>query len=310
MKNYTFGIDIGGTNIKMGLFKITRFELIEKIEIPTPKIDHATTIFDAVIHLANELLDKHEMTYDDILGFGFAIPCPVKHGYVEVCPNLHWRNIDVIQAMQNRVPDHVKVVVSNDANIAAYGENESLDIPHNNAIFYTLGTGVGGGIIVEGEIIEGRTGAGGEIGHMPIFETSEICGCGKSGCLEQVCGTKAILNQARKLIPYHQTILNSEHLTVKSIFDAAKHNDFVGLRVIDEMGKYIGLSASILAVSLDPDVIIIGGGIAKAGDILLDSIKKHYHQYARFNTINVPIVLAKTGNDAGIIGAARYSMKV
>ncbi len=309
MKNYTFGIDVGGTNIKMGLFKITKFELIEKIEVPTPHSDHETSIFDTVITLADELLIKHGISYDDVQGFGFAIPCPVKDGYVDKCPNLHWKHINIVEVMHARLPEHVKIAVSNDANIAAYGENESLDIPHNNAIFYTLGTGVGGGIIVEGEIIEGRTGAGGEIGHMPIFETDEVCGCGNKGCLEQVCGTKAILNKARKLIPNHQTILDTQHLTVKNIFDAAKKDDPVGVKVVDEMGKYIGLSASILAVSLDPDVIIIGGGIAKAGDILVESIKKHYQSFARFNTANVPIVLAKTGNDAGIIGAAKYSMK-
>lgn len=309
MKNYTFGIDVGGTNIKVGLFKITKFELIEKIEFSTPQSEHETTIFDEVMIATGELLDKHHLSYDDIHGFGFAIPCPVKDGFVHKCPNLHWSNINVIKLMQNRLPDHVKIAVSNDANIAAYGENESLDIPHHNAIFYTLGTGVGGGIIVEGEIIEGRTGAGGEIGHMPIFDTDEVCGCGKSGCLEQVCGTKAILTNARKLMKNHQTILDSHHLTVKSIFDAAKKGDPVGEKVVDDMGKYIGLSASILAVSLDPDVIIIGGGIAKAGDILIDSIKKHYQLNARFNTTDVPIILAKTGNDAGIIGAAKYSMK-
>lgn len=309
MKNYTFGIDIGGTNIKIGLFMINEFKLIEKLEIPTPTYNHEDSIFKVILESLQLLLDKYDIIFEHILGVGLAIPCPVKHGYVEKCPNLHWKKINVIEVMSRYLPSHVKIAVSNDANIAAYGENESLDIPHHNAIFYTLGTGVGGGIIVEGEIVEGRTGAGGEIGHMRIFETDEVCGCGKSGCLEQVCGTKAILKHARKLIPNFETSLQIDRLSVKNIFDAAKNGDPVGMLVVDEIGKYIGLSASILAVSIDPDVIIIGGGIAKAGDILIESIKKHYQMNARFNTVDVSIVLAKTGNDAGIIGAAKYSLK-
>jgi glucokinase len=256
----------------------------------------------------DELLKQHQLTYQDVHGVGFAVPCPVKNGYVVKCPNLKWETLDVISSMRSLLEPHVKVVVSNDANIAAYGENYSLEIPLQNAIFYTLGTGVGGGIIIEGKIVEGRTGAGGEIGHMPIFEGTEICGCGRTGCLEQVCGTKAILGYAKELSTVHESSIDFKELTVKKIFDAAKDNDPVGFRVLDRVAKYIALSASILSVSLDPDVIIIGGGIAKAGQILIDQILKHYRMYARFGTVDIPFVLAKTGNDAGIIGAAKYTI--
>lgn len=305
---YTFGIDIGGTNIKIGIFGIKNFKLILKKEVPTPKHDHMVSIFSTIKHLIEEMITELSITYDDILGVGLAVPCPVKNGFVTKCPNLNWSNLDIINAMKVILPQHIKVVVSNDANIAAYGENHSLETPLKNAIFYTLGTGVGGGIIINGEIVEGRTGSGGEIGHMPIFEGTELCGCGKTGCLEQVCGTKAILNYARELSQNHQSIINFSHLTVKAIFDAAKQNDPVGLGVLERVAKYIALSASVLAVSLDPDIFIIGGGIAKAGQVLIDKIEVFYKQYARFGTVDVPFVLAKTGNDAGIIGAAKYTL--
>lgn len=305
---YTFGIDIGGTNIKVGLFKITEFSLIEKTEVSTPRDNHMFSIFERTKEIMESLMNNNNISYDEIHGVGFAVPCPVKDGYVETCPNLDWENIDIIEKMKNVLPEHIKVVVSNDANIAAYGENYSLETPFQNAIFYTLGTGVGGGIIVNGQIVEGRTGSGGEVGHMPVFEGTDVCGCGKTGCLEQVCGTKAILNYARELSKKYDSEIDFSNLTVKSIFDAAKNNDLIGQLVLNRVAKYMALSTSILAVSLDPDIIIIGGGIARAGQILIDTIKMYYQNYARFGTIDIPFVLAKTGNDAGIIGAAKYTL--
>jgi len=167
---YSFGIDVGGTNIKIGLFEVDPFRLVDKREVSTPKYNHTTSIFEVTKKNMTDLLDLHHITYNDVHGVGFAIPCPVKNGYVVKCPNLKWESLDVISSMRDLLEPHIKVVVSNDANIAAYGENYSLEVPLQNAIFYTLGTGVGGGIIIDGKIVEGRTGAGGEIGHMQIFE--------------------------------------------------------------------------------------------------------------------------------------------
>lgn len=306
---YTFGIDIGGTNIKIGFFEINNFKLIEKIEISTPREHQMYSIFDEINKNIENMMIKHDVSYNDIHGVGFAIPCPVKDGYVDKCPNLSWSKIDIVEKVKSFLPDHIKVVVSNDANIAAYGENYSLETPFQNAIFYTLGTGVGGGIIVNGQIVEGRTGSGGEIGHMQVFEGTDVCGCGKTGCLEQVCGTKAILNYAIDLSHKYNSIIDFSNLTVKSVFDAAQKLDIIGQLVLNRVAKYIALSTSILAVSLDPDIIIIGGGVARAGEILIQNIKKYFKQYARFGTIDIPFVLAKTGNDAGIIGAARYTLQ-
>jgi len=309
MQKYVYGVDIGGTNIKFGLFSIPKMELIQKLEDSTPLTNHETSVFTLVAETINKINKENGIEMSQVEGVGIAVPCPVKDGYVEKCPNLKWEKLDINLSLKKYLPYNIKIAVSNDANIAAYGENQSLEIPHKNAVFYTLGTGVGGGIIIDGEILEGRTGAGGEIGHMHVFEGTEPCSCGLSGCLEQICGTSAILKQARELAVYYPTQLNLEKLTVKNVFDYAKTGDVVAAKVVDRIGEYMAISASILSVSLDPDIFIIGGGISKAGDILIDTIKKHYIKHARFNTGDIPFVLAKTGNDAGIIGAAHYVNK-
>jgi len=306
MQKYVYGVDIGGTNIKFGLFSIPKMELIQKHENITPLTNHDVSVFTLVADTINKMNKKNNIEMSQVGGVGIAVPCPVKNGYVEKCPNLKWEKLDIHLSLRNYLPCNMKIAVSNDANIAAYGENQSLEIPHKNAVFYTLGTGVGGGIIIDGEILEGRTGAGGEIGHMHVFEGTEPCSCGLSGCLEQVCGTSAILKKARELSLIYPTQLNLEKLTVKDVFDYAKANDVVAMKVVDRIGEYMAISASILSVSLDPDIFIIGGGISKAGDILIDTIKTHYIKHARFGTGNIPFILAKTGNDAGIIGAAHY----
>jgi glucokinase len=309
MQKYVYGVDIGGTNIKFGLFSIPEMDLIQKLENSTPLTNHETSIFMLVAETIKKINRDNQIQMSQIEGVGIAVPCPVKNGYVEKCPNLKWEKLDIFSSLKNYLPGKVKIAVSNDANIAAYGENQCLEIPHKNAIFYTLGTGVGGGIIIDGDILEGRTGAGGEIGHMHVFEGDEPCSCGLTGCLEQVCGTSAILKKARELAINCPTQLNLEKLTVKDVFDYAKVNDVVATKVVDRIGEYMAISASILSVSLDPDIFIIGGGVSKAGDILIDTIKKHYIKHARFGTKDVPFILAKTGNDAGIIGAAYYVTK-
>lgn len=308
MRKYVFGIDVGGTNIKIGLFDAANISLIQQVEIETPKTDHKTSIFQSILKSINLINEKNGIDYSHVIGVGLAVPCPVKNGYVTSCPNLSWSHLDIRSSMAELLPNHIKVVVSNDATIAAYGENMSLEKPYMNAVFYTLGTGVGGGIIIDGKILEGGTGLGGEIGHMHMFDDAKTtCGCGSKGCLEQICGTSAILNYATELSHEMPTKLDVNHLTVKAVFDAAKANDELALIVVNRVAEYIAKSASILAMVLDPEVFIIGGGISKAGSFLIDLIEKHYKKYARFNTSVIPFILARTENNAGIIGAAYIS---
>lgn len=307
MKNYIYGIDIGGTNIKIGLFSKDTLQLIKATEIKTPKDHQEISIFEHIAHEISNINHTHQLTFEDIEGIGLAVPCPVKNGFVQKCPNLNWKTMDIGKQMSLFLPADITVKVSNDATLAALGENNSLEKPFQNAILFTLGTGVGGGVIVDGQILEGGTGMGGEIGHMPIpFETDDVCGCGSKGCLEQICGTKAMFEKTRSLAKTRSTSIHLENLSVKAIFDAAKEHDSVGLEVVHGVAKAIAYSASILSVVLDPEVFIIGGGVSKAGQFLIDLIEQYYQPYARFHTGNVPFMLAKTGNNAGIIGAAHY----
>lgn len=310
MKQYIYGIDIGGTNIKLGLFDKDTLKLIQTSEIKTPLERQEIAIFEHIAKEISEINLKQQLTWDDIDGIGLAVPCPVKNGFVQKCPNLNWQTMDIAKTMALFLPEHVAVNVSNDATLAALGENNSLEHPFKNAILFTLGTGVGGGVIVDGKILEGGTGLGGEIGHIPIpIETDELCGCGSKGCLEQVCGTKAMFKKTKALAKHQPTSINLDHLSVKAIFDAAKQGDSVGLEVVHGVAKAIAYSASILSVVLDPEVFILGGGVSKAGQFLVDLIEQYYQPYARFHTGSVPFILAKTGNNAGMIGAAHYLKK-
>jgi glucokinase len=306
MQKFVYGIDVGGTNLKFGLFEFNEMNLVDQIEISTPDSNHEVSIFESIFNTIKHVNNRNGISLDQIHGIGLAVPCPVKNGYVKRCPNLSWRELDITTSMRNYFPQEVKVVVSNDANVAAFGENMVLEKPFINAVFYTLGTGVGGGIIIDGKILEGGTGLGGEIGHIHMFDddSSEKCGCGSTGCLEQVSGTSAILKYAKELLLTASSNLDRNNLSVKAIFDAAKSGDDVAMKVVNRVADYIAKSASILAVVLDPEVFIIGGGISKAGDYLIQLIQGHYKKYARFTTGNIPFILARTGNNAGIIGAA------
>jgi len=306
--NYVYGIDVGGTNIKIGLFVFQVNTLVYNCEVSTPKNNQDYTIFKIISEKINQINSEMNIQYTDVLEIGIAIPCPVKNGFVYHCANLNWNQLDVVKSLSEYIPSHVKVVIANDANLAAYGENKSLDTPFSNVVFYTMGTGIGGGVIINNELIEGSLGMAGEVGHMPVsLEINETCGCGAKGCLEQVCGTKAMIDFTKKLLElgHKESILsNVDRLTIKDIFDAAKVGDKIALSVVDRVSTQMAISASILAAVLDPQVFIIGGGISKAGDFLLEKIVYHYKKYARFNTGSIPFYLAQTGNHAGMIGAA------
>ena len=299
MGKVAYGIDIGGTSIKFGLFNSEGVRLITKFERDTPKTNQQTTVLERVYQTIVETNKLYGYNEEDIDGIGLAVPCPVKNGVVNACANIKWKNIDIRQKLADKFDNRIHVVVSNDANIAAYGENASLEIPFHNAIVITLGTGVGSGIILNGEILEGSTGMGGEVGHMHIYDGPiETCGCGAKGCLEQMCAAKGMTSYALDLSKEMTTSINLDQVTVKDIFEAAKLGDSLCLKVVDRAADYLGKAASIIALTIDPDAFIIGGGISKAGHFFLSKIQKAYQQYARFSTGNKPFLLAKTGNDA------------
>lgn len=305
MKKYVYGVDVGGTTIKMGLFDYDDMKILDSYEIPTPTLENGSFILKTIYESILECNNRHGIDAKELVGIGMDVPCPIKNGYVESCANLHLDDIDLIAEMNKYVDSHVVVAIANDATIAAYGENASLEKPYKNAVLITLGTGVGGGIILDGDIVEGATGFGGEIGHIRVYEEKEqVCGCGSKGCLEQICGTKGILDFTKEKLKENKSILDKDNLTVKSIFDAAKLNDKVALSTVHRVAKHIGIAASIISMVVEPEVYIIGGGVSKAGSFFINLIERYYRENARFSTGKIPFKLAQTGNDAGMIGSA------
>jgi glucokinase len=305
MSKYVYGVDVGGTSIKIGLFDHESMNIINDFEVETPKLNHKDSIFKAIYESIVLNNDKFNILIEDVLGVGIDVPCPVKKGYVNACANLNLNDTDLISSMRKYLPDHIELVAANDATIAAFGENASLKRPYDNAVLITLGTGVGGGVILDGVIVEGATGLGGEIGHIRVYDEEEkVCGCGSKGCLEQICGTAGILNYTKTLLPDTNSMLDKNQLSVKEIFDAAKNGDTVALKTVHRVAKYIGIAASILSIINEPDVFIIGGGVSKSGKFLIDLIQMYYKEHARFTTGEIPFKLATTGNQAGIIGSA------
>jgi glucokinase len=308
MGKYVFGVDIGGTTIKFGLFTEAG-ALVDKFAIDTDTSDEGTKLLPDTAQAILTKLEEKSLTIADLAGVGVGVPGPVDdHGVVLIGVNINWsKPVAVKEILSNLLG--VPVNVTNDANIAALGEMWlGAAKGANSAIMYTLGTGVGGGIIVDGKVINGTNGAGGEIGHLTaIPEGGAQCGCGKTGCLETVTSATGIVRMTKEKLAetdMASTLREVEDVKAKDVFDAAKAGDAFALEIIDRVGYYLGLSAANLAASTDPEQFIFGGGVAYAGDILIEVIRKHYEKYAFASVKNTPFVLATLGNDAGIIGGA------
>lgn len=307
MKKYGFGVDVGGTAIKMGLFT-TGGELIEKWEIKTNKENQGSQIFDDIANQIEEKLSGKGIPKSEVAGIGIGVPGPVKSdGTVVKCINVGWGILNVEQELSTRTGLPVKA--GNDANIAALGEMwKGGGRGCRNLLLVTLGTGVGGGIIIEGNMLYGSNGAGGEIGHVVVNQhETEVCGCGKKGCLEQYASASGIVRMTKKALTTEtrDTVLNTvENLTAKDIFDAAKEHDVVATEQVEQMGNILGTALASIACVINPERIVIGGGVSKAGKILIDVIEKHFMEQTFHACRNAEFALAELGNDAGIYGGA------
>lgn len=311
MKKYGFGVDIGGTTCKIGLFDMSG-TILEKWEIKTNTENHGAAILDDVAAAVLGKMEEKGIVKDDVQGIGLGVPGPVdSEGTVHKCVNLGWDVINVEKALNEKTGLFVKA--GNDANVAALGEMwQGGGKGHQNVIMVTLGTGVGGGIIVDGKIIAGSHGAGGELGHIHMNDDeTEACGCGNKGCLEQYASATGISRLARKKMEHETraTILTKEDLSAKAVFDAVKEGDEVATEVATEMGNYLGHAMADMAAVLDPAVFVIGGGVSKAGEVLLSFIEKPFMEKAFFANKNVKFKLATLGNDAGICGAAKLVLE-
>lgn len=308
MKQYIFGIDIGGTTVKCGLFTADG-ELLDKWEIVTNKENHGEKVPKDIADTINAKLAEKFIEKENVLGVGMGIPGPVlDDGTVLQCPNLGWGRMNVAQIMNDLTG--FKVKAGNDANVAALGEAwKGGGKGYSNCVMVTLGTGVGGGIILDGNILCGTNGAAAEIGHMIVNPSeTDVCGCGGHGHLEQYASATGIVRMARKALADNgsETSLRSfENLTAKDIFDEAKKGDKVACELVDTLGSYLALALSHVSASVDPQAYVIGGGVSRAGQILIDAIKKHYNTNIMKALQDKEFKLAELGNDAGIYGAAR-----
>lgn len=306
MGKYVFGVDIGGMTIKLGLFT-TAGELVEKFAIPT---NSGEQLLPSVAKAMIDKLTEKGLTTTDLLGVGVGVPGPVNEdGVVLIGVNIGWPEPVAVSDNLSALFDGTAVYVTNDANIAAVGEMwQGAAKGVNSAIMFTLGTGIGGGVIVNGEVINGCNGSGGEIGHLvAITEGGVQCGCGKTGCLETVTSATGIVRMTKELLATSDTsssLHQVQAIEAKDVFDAAKAGDELALVVVDRVGFYLGLAAANLAATTNPEVLIFGGGVSYAGEILLTAIRKYYVQFAFPSVKETPFVLASLGNDAGIIGGA------
>jgi len=313
MKKYCFGIDVGGTTVKMGLFT-TEGELLDKWEIPTRKEDGGAYILNDVAASVEAKLAEKNIEKDDVAGAGIGVPGPtLDTGYVSICVNLGWKDKNPANELSELLSIPVKA--GNDANVAALGEMwKGGGEGYLDVVLLTLGTGVGGGIIINGEIAPSHRGVGGELGHITVNPDEEAtCNCGNHGCLEQYASATGVVRIAKKLLAASKeesSLRTLETVTAKDVFDAAKAGDHLAVEAVEVLGKYLGLVVANVALTVDPDVFVIGGGVSKAGQVLIDVIIKYYHKFAKIIGDNkAKVVLAKLGNDAGIYGAARMVLK-
>ena len=308
MKKYCFGIDVGGTTVKCGLFT-TAGEVLDKWEVKTRTENNGAQILPDIAASIKEKIAEKGIA-DEVEGIGLGIPGPVDDkGVLHGAVNLHWEGNRNIEAEFSELTGY-PVKAGNDANVAALGELwKGAGAGYDSLIMVTLGTGVGGGIVINGKVIAGSQGAGGEIGHAHVAdEITDKCNCGCSGCLEQVASATGIARLAREeLAATEEPSLLRDYPSVsaKSVFDCVKQNDAVAIRIATRFGEYLGKALSIFTVVADPQAIVIGGGVSKAGPILLDYVREPYKKYAFHACKDVDFVLATLGNDAGIFGAAK-----
>ena len=254
-------------------------------------------------------MEEKQISKEDVQGIGLGVPGPVgADGTVHKCVNLGWGVINVEQLLSEKTGLLVKA--GNDANVAALGEMwQGGGKGHEDVVMVTLGTGVGGGIIIGGKMISGFHGAGGEIGHIKVQEDeTDTCGCGKKGCLEQYASATGIVRMAKQRLEADdsETVLRSlENLTAKDIFDAAKDGDKMAKELVEKLCKILGTALANIASIVDPEVFVIGGGVSRAGEILINGIRKHFTERTFHACEKTEITLATLGNDAGMYGCVR-----
>ena len=307
---YYIGIDLGGTNIVAGVVD-EEYNIVAKASTKTNCPRPAKEIADDMARMALQATKNANLTIDQIEWVGIGTPgiANSETGIVERASNLGLKNTPMVKYIQETI--NKPVFIENDANAAAYGEYVAGAAKGaKNAVCITLGTGVGGGIIRGGKIVAGTNGAAGEIGHIPMIDDeSECCGCGKKGCLEQYASANGLVNVAEKYIAAHRTVETELDLnagfTAKDVCDAAKAGDIAGLAAVEESMRLLGKAMASVSCVIDPQVFVVGGGLSKAGNIIIDTASKYYKEYAFHASRETEIKLATLGNAAGMYGGVK-----
>ncbi len=308
MAKCAFGVDVGGTTVKMGLFD-KEGNVLEKWEIPTRTENCGEKILPDIAAAIKEKMAQKSIAAEKVAGVGIGVPGPVeKSGIVHQAVNLGWKEMNMKEEL-TALLDGMRVEGGNDANVAALGEMwKGGGQGHKNLVAVTLGTGVGGGIIINGEIMTGATGAGGEIGHIHVEDNeTEPCGCGNLGCLEEYASATGITRLANRALRASDkdSALRTGEVSAKAVFDAVKAGDELAIEIAKQFGDYLGKGLGVIAGIINPEIFVIGGGVSKAGEVLFEYIKPSFEKTTFSGCKDVIFALATLGNDAGIYGAAR-----
>jgi glucokinase len=307
------GIDLGGTTVKFAILTEAG-EIQQKWSIETDIQNEGKNIVPNIIKSINHRLHLYGLSADDFLGIGLGSPGSVdrEKGTVIGAYNLNWSTLQPVKELIES-GTNIPFYLDNDANVAALGERwKGAGEGGANVVFVTLGTGVGGGVIADGNLLHGKVGAAGEIGHIIVDPNGYSCTCGNQGCLETVASATGIVRLARNLSEEFAgdsqlkwLIDDGQEVTSKTVFDQAKREDKLALIIVDKFYSFLGLACGNIANILNPDAIVIGGGVSAAGEMLLKGVEKYFRKFA-FPQVrtSTEIKLAELGNDAGVIGAA------
>lgn len=309
------GIDLGGTNIAGGLVTTTG-EIVNKISVPTGRERGSDAVIEDIYYVIDALM-KANQTGEAVKGIGIGIPgiADPHTGEVIVCVNLNWYNVPLRAKLSEKTV--LPIFIDNDATVAGVAEFQvAQEGKYKDAIILTLGTGVGGGVLVDGKVVSGHHGIGSELGHMLIGESLYTCNCGRNGCLETFASSTAIIHYAKHLILLGRATSmmdavqgDIEKISGEVIFAAAKAGDSVALEVINRLVIYLSRGIMNIVCTLDPEIVFLGGGLSMAGDFLLDKVNAELEGLKYFKaTPHAKVEIAKFKNDAGIIGAAMYAM--
>ena len=308
---YGFGVDLGGTTVKIAYFDANG-TMLSKWEIPTVTTGGGQQILPDIAASIQNYMSENNIERSSIVGIGIGVPGPVDgKGVVNKCVNLGWGVFNIAETLGELTG--FKVKAGNDANVAALGEYwKGGGQGCENMVFATLGTGVGGGIVIDGHLLHGAHGSGGEIGHLVLNrDETEQCGCGKRGCVEQYCSATGIVRMAYKHLASTDAFSSLrilESISCKDIFDAGKAGDAVALEILDKYYALLGEFLADLCCVVNPEAVVLGGGVSKAGQMLLDGTRPHFLKHVFHAASNVRFALASLGNDAGAYGAFKLAL--